>query len=120
MKTIEFVFAFAFLWVLTTVITGEAWLWPLVFTALCAYVFYDDQRKKRTQIRKAEKDAEKLGEVAAMMTAADRRRLADANAAQIVAAVRRRAAEIQAIAEAKRGFGSLLNDEAIVMLCNPN
>jgi hypothetical protein len=49
MKTIEFFVAFAFLWFITTVMTGAVWLWPLVFTGLCAISYlgdaYDERRK---------------------------------------------------------------------------
>ena len=34
-KTVQFLFAFLFLWFLTSMMTGQIWLFPLVFVGLC-------------------------------------------------------------------------------------
>jgi hypothetical protein len=102
MKTIEFLFAWLFLWFVTTMASGQLWVWPAAFVVLCAAIFYAERRKRRAWIARQEKRAEKLGEAAVMMTPDDRRNLR--NAAEIVAAVERRAAEIEAVGHAE-GWG---------------
>jgi hypothetical protein len=96
MKTIQFVFCWLFLWFVTTAVTGQMWLWPVVFVGLCAYVIYGERRKR------------KLGQE----NAKEARAIADRYAEEA-----RAAADRYAIAKTKAG---LLTDEGIRMLCNPN
>jgi hypothetical protein len=96
-KAIEFVAGFLYLWFLTTMVTGQIWLWSAwsaAFVGLCAYEVgkYVRRNRKRQQAK------QQLA-------------IAESNA--------RRAAE-RAIAKAQRGYGSVLADEATRMLCCPN
>ena len=89
-KTVQFLFAFLFLWFLISMMTGQIWLFPLVFVGLCVYAYYD-QRKLIAQARIATKranearaTADRLAEEARI--AADRYAIAEARANKLTEA----------------------------------
>ncbi|MGO9927026.1 MAG: hypothetical protein ACLPLP_13125 [Mycobacterium sp.] len=118
MKIIEGVIAFLFLWLVTTMTTGQIWVWPVVFIGLCLYVFCDERRKLKRRIAEGRKRVRIHNEKV--------RRAATQDPYEVIQRLitqkekRKRDTELRAIKEAKRGFGSLLNDEGVKAFCNPN
>jgi hypothetical protein len=114
MLTIESVFAVVFLWLLTTMVTGHFGLWPLVFVAWVACAIYAERKKRKQAIARVGKDIERQRIEAGMEILKQPELVETLNRSQ------QRDAEERAIAHATAGVGSVLTDEAIRMVCNPN
>jgi hypothetical protein len=108
MKTIQFLFAFLFLWFLSTVITGWIWLWPVVFVGLCAYQIGQSihQIRKRQRYEQARAIAEE-----ATKRAKQARATADRLAEE---------ARIAADRYAEARIINKLTPEAVALFTNPN
>ncbi|HUE61359.1 MAG TPA: hypothetical protein VMO88_17455 [Acidimicrobiales bacterium] len=97
-KAIEFVFAWMWMWILGTLVTGSLAAWPLVFVALVVVMFFADKRRTSGSVVPDVERVAKRQQQAEERLARDCRALANAEA-----------------------FGlNDLTDEAIAMLCNPN
>jgi hypothetical protein len=103
LKAIEFLFAFLFLWFITTAITRLIWLFPLAFVVLCAYQVGQSIRRIRKRQRYEEKRA----------IAEEARANADRYAEEA-----RIAADRYTIAEAR--VINKLTPEAVALFTNPN
>jgi hypothetical protein len=79
-KTIEFAFLFMFMWFITSMMTGQIWVWPVVFVGLCVYAVGSSIHEIRTRQRyeEARAIADRLAEEARI--AADRYAIAEARA----------------------------------------
>jgi hypothetical protein len=113
LKAIEFLFAFLFLWFLSTVITRQIWLFPLVFVGLCVYQVVQciRQIRKRQRYEQARAVAEE-----AVKRAEEARATANRLAEEA-----RIAADQYAIAyQHQKREPAVLTDEAIAMFTNPN
>jgi hypothetical protein len=96
-KIVQFVFAWVFLWFLTTVITRQIWLFPVVFFGLCGYEVSMFIHRKRQQAKQEPTYAEVVQETQVRV-----------------------ARECRAVDAAENGDLCILTDEAIKMFCNPN
>jgi hypothetical protein len=111
LKAIQFLFACAFLWFLTMMVTGQWWVFPLAFVGLCAYVIYDGRQKRKL----AEQVATCNPVKEATRRAEEARATADRLAEEARIAADRYA---RAIAEARTL--NKLTEEGVALFCNPN
>jgi hypothetical protein len=101
-KTVKFVFAWVFLWFLTTVITRQIWLFPVLFFVLCGYVIYDERKKRKAKLA---------------ADIAERQRIARE---QVQETQVRLATECRAADATENGDLCILTEDGIRMFCNPN
>jgi len=105
-KSIELLLAFLYLWFITSVMTTQLWLWPILFVGLCLYAslyaIYDGVRKKRKENRAIGRERQRIAKKKQQQTE------------------ERLVSEWRAVAAAEAGLCVELTAEAIAMLCNPN
>jgi hypothetical protein len=106
LKSIELLLAFLYLWFITSVMTAQLWLWPILFVGLCLYAIlyaiYDGVRKKRKENRAIGRERQRIAKEKQQQTE------------------ERLVSECRAVAAAEAGLCVELTAEAIAMLCNPN
>jgi hypothetical protein len=106
LKAVELLLAFLYLWFITSVMTAQLWLWPILFVGLCLFVApiaIWDERKKRKENNRA------IGR--------ERQRIAKEKQRQTE---ERLVSECRAVAAAEAGLCVELTDDAIAMFCSPN
>jgi hypothetical protein len=99
LKAIWFLVLCAFVWFVTIVITGQLWVFPLLFVGLCVYAYYD-VRKKRQHIAYLAAEAERTRKIAEEKQAIADRYEAEARAINERAERARARLDLEAEAEA--------------------